>query len=165
MRIVIAKKLLSTVGGSEAQARALGAALRDRGHEVTLVGLRPRHRRAGMPARIYDAPAGDVVFEEQGLTYRFIASPGALVEGLIPVSLVGAERLRGAIAGTDVVHCLAREWAGPYERGLGPASASSSSGCPGTAIVPQQCPLGSGSAPWVFRPRPAFGLARPRQER
>lgn len=116
MRIVIAKKLLSTVGGSEAQARALAAALRDRGHEVTLVGLRPRHRRAGMPARVYEAPAGDVALNEEGLTYRFIASPGGLIEGLLPVSLVGVERLRDAIAGADVVHCLAREWAGPYER-------------------------------------------------
>ena len=56
MRVVIAKKLLSTVGGSEAQARALGAALRDRGHDVTLVGLRPAHRRPGIPQRVYDAP-------------------------------------------------------------------------------------------------------------
>ena len=116
MRVVIAKKLLSTVGGSEAQARALAAALRDRGHEVTLVGLRPRYRRTGIPASVYVAPAGDVRLEEQGLTYRFVASPGALVEGVLPVSLVRSERLRDALAGADVVHCLAREWAGPYER-------------------------------------------------
>lgn len=124
MRIVLAKKLLSTVGGSEAQARALAAALRDRGHDVTLVGLRPRHRRAGMPTEVYDAPAGDVIIHEQGLTYRFIASPGALVEGLLPVSLVGAERLRDAVRGADVVHCLAREWAGPYERAARAAGAT-----------------------------------------
>ena len=41
MRVVIAKKLLSTVGGSEVQARALAMALRDRGHAVAVVGLRP----------------------------------------------------------------------------------------------------------------------------
>ena len=116
MRVVIAKKLLSTVGGSEAQARALAVALRDRGHQVTLVGLRPRYRRTGIPSAVYAAPAGDVRLVEQGLTYRFIASPGALVEGVLPVSLVRPGQLRDAVAGADVVHCLAREWAGPYER-------------------------------------------------
>ncbi|MDQ6858508.1 MAG: glycosyltransferase family 4 protein [Chloroflexota bacterium] len=116
MRVVIAKKLLSTVGGSEAQARALGAALRDRGHDVTLVGLRPAHRRPGIPSRVYDAPAGDVTVEEAGLRYWFIASPAAWVEGTLPVSLVGPGRLAPALAGADIVHCLAREWAGPYER-------------------------------------------------
>ena len=60
MRVVIAKKLLSTVGGSEAQARALAAGLRDRGHGVTLVGLRPATRRPGIPDRVYAAPPGDV---------------------------------------------------------------------------------------------------------
>lgn len=116
MRVVIAKKLLSTVGGSEAQARALAAALRDRGHDVTLVGLRPVYRRAGIPQQVYDAPGGDVTVEDGGLTYRFIASRAALLEGALPLSVVGSERLRPAIAGADVVHCLAREWAGPYER-------------------------------------------------
>lgn len=116
MRVVIAKKLLSTVGGSEAQARALAAALRDRGHDVTLVGLRPAHRRTGIPDRVYHAPPGDVVIEDGGLTFRFIASPAALAEGLLPISLIRADRLREAMAGADIVHCLAREWAGPYER-------------------------------------------------
>lgn len=116
MRVVIAKKLLSTVGGSEAQARALGSALRDRGHDVTLVGLRPVHRRAGIPDRVYDAPPGNVTLEDAGLTYRFIASPAALIEGVLPQSLIGAERLAPAIAGAEIVHCLAREWASPYER-------------------------------------------------
>ena len=124
MRVVIAKKLLSTVGGSEAQARALGAALRDRGHDVTLVGLRPAVRRTGIPARVYDAPRGDVVIDDAGLTYRFIASPAALLEGTLPVSLVRPDRLRAAIAGADVVHCLAREWAGPYERAARVAGAA-----------------------------------------
>jgi len=116
VRVVIAKKLLSTVGGSEAQARALAAALRDRGHDVTLVGLRPVNRRAGIPQRVYDAPSGDVTLEDGGLTYRFIASRTAFLEGALPLSLVGPERLRPAVAGADIVHCLAREWAGPYER-------------------------------------------------
>ena len=116
MRVVIAKKLLSTIGGSEAQARALAAALRDRGHDVTLVGLRPANRRAGIPDRVYVAPPGDLAIEDSGLTYRFIASPFALLEGSAPISLIGSERLARAVAGADVVHCIAREWAGPYER-------------------------------------------------
>jgi glycosyltransferase involved in cell wall biosynthesis len=116
VRVVIAKKLLSTVGGSEAQARALAAALRDRGHEVTLVGLRPANRRAGIPDAVYDARPGDVTIEDEGLAYRFIARRAALLEGPLPLSLVTAERLAPALVGADVVHCLAREWAGPYER-------------------------------------------------
>jgi len=116
VRVLIAKKLLSTVGGSETQARALATALRDRGHDVTLVGLRPANRRAGIPAAVYRAPPGDVTIEEEGLTYRFIASPTALLDGALPLSLVGPDRLAPAVAGADVVHCMAREWASPYER-------------------------------------------------
>jgi len=124
VRVVIAKKLLSTVGGSEAQARALAAALRDRGHTVTLVGLRPAYRRPGIPDDVYAAPAGDVVIEEGGLTFRFVASPGAALEGLLPVSFVDAARLASAVAGADVVHCVAREWAPPYERAARAAKAA-----------------------------------------
>jgi glycosyltransferase involved in cell wall biosynthesis len=124
MRVVIAKKLLSTVGGSEAQARALAAALRDRGHEVTLVGLRPAHRRAGIPDRVYDAGPGNVTIEDEGLTYRFIASPAALLEGTLPLSLIGPRYLAPAVAGADIVHCLAREWAGPFERAARAAGAA-----------------------------------------
>ena len=124
MRVVIAKKLLSTIGGSEAQARALAAALRDRGHEVTLVGLRPAHRRPGIPQRVYDAPSGDVTIEDNGLAFRFIASPAAIIEGLLPLSLIRPERLREATAGADIVHCMAREWAGPYERAARSAGAA-----------------------------------------
>ncbi len=116
MRVVIAKKLLSTVGGSEAQARALAAALRDRGHAVTLVGLRPANRRPGIPDLVYAAPPGDVTVTDRGLTYRFIASPAARIEGTLPVSLIGSDRLAAAVDGADIVHCIAREWAGPYER-------------------------------------------------
>jgi glycosyltransferase involved in cell wall biosynthesis len=124
VRVVIAKKLLSTVGGSEAQARALAMALRDRGHTLTLVGLRPAHRRPGIPQRVYDAPPGDVTIEADGLRYRFIASSAALIESLLPLSLIGPERLGDALAGADVVHCLAREWAGPYERAARAAGAA-----------------------------------------
>lgn len=124
MRVVIAKKLLSTVGGSEAQARALGAALRDRGHDVTLVGLRPAQRRPGIPDRVYAAPRGDVTIEDDGLRYRFVASPAAFIEGALPVSLIGPGTLAAAVAGADVVHCLAREWATPYERAARRAGAA-----------------------------------------
>ena len=124
MRVVIAKKLLSTVGGSEAQARALGAALRDRGHAVTLVGLRPATRRPGIPDPVYAAAPGDVTVTDDGLTYRFIASPAALIEGTLPVSLVRPARLAAAIEGAEVVHCIAREWAGPYERAARAAQAA-----------------------------------------
>jgi len=124
VRIVIAKKLLSTVGGSEVQARALAMALRDRGHEVALVGLRPAIRRTGIPAQVYDAAPGDVTLEDRGLSYRFIASPAPLLEGALPISLVGPGRLSSAVAGADVVHCIAREWAGPYERAARSAGAA-----------------------------------------
>jgi glycosyltransferase involved in cell wall biosynthesis len=124
MRVILAKKLLSTIGGSEAQARALAAALRDRGHEVTLVGLRPSHRRAGIADRVYDAPPGNVTIEEDGVTYQFIASPAALLDGVLPVSFTRSARLANAVAGADIVHCLAREWAGPYERAARAAGAA-----------------------------------------
>ena len=124
MRIVIAKKLLSTVGGSEVQARALAMALRDRGHAVAVVGLRPAIRRAGIPAQVYDAAPGDVTLEDRGLSYRFIASPAPLLEGTLPISLVRSGRLSAAVAGADVVHCIAREWAGPYERAARAAGAA-----------------------------------------
>lgn len=124
MRVVIAKKLLSAVGGSEAQARALAAALRDRGHDVTLVALRPANRRPGIPDRVYDAPPGDVTLHDGGLTYRFVTSRAALLEGTLPISLVGPARLESAVASADVVHCIAREWAGPYERAARAAGAA-----------------------------------------
>ncbi|GAC1460018.1 MAG: hypothetical protein NVSMB8_10200 [Candidatus Limnocylindrales bacterium] len=116
MRIVIAKKLLSTVGGSEAQARALGAALVRRGHAVTLLGIRPAWRRPGIPEAVYTAPAGDVEVVEEGLRYVFIASPAAALEALLPLSLVASDRLAHAFAGAQVIHSLAREWAAPAER-------------------------------------------------
>ena len=116
MRIVIAKKLLSTVGGSEAQARALGAALAARGHEVTLLGIRPAWRRPGIPDAVYAAAPGDVEIVADGLRYLFVASRAAAAEALLPISLVSVDRLARAFAGAEVVHSLAREWAGPAER-------------------------------------------------
>jgi glycosyltransferase involved in cell wall biosynthesis len=112
VRIVLAKKLLSTVGGSEAQARNLAAALRDRGHEVRLVGLRPPWGRPGIP----DGPRGDLTVREDGLTYRFLATPLRAVDSVAMTSFVSAGRLAREYAGADVIHCIAREWAGPAER-------------------------------------------------
>ncbi|HEX9268922.1 MAG TPA: glycosyltransferase family 4 protein [Candidatus Limnocylindria bacterium] len=124
LRIVLAKKLLSTIGGSEAQARALAAALRDRGHDVTLLGLRPAYRRPGIPPAVFESAPGDVTVAEGGLTFRFVASPAARLEGLLPVSLIGDDRLAPALRGADIVHCIAREWTGPLERAARRAGAA-----------------------------------------
>ena len=113
MRVVLAKKLLSTVGGSEAHARALAAALRDGGHALTLVGLRPAWRRPGIPDAVYAAPPGDVVVEEDGLHFVFVGTAAAVLDGALPTSLVFPQRLAPHFAGADVVHCLAREWVDP----------------------------------------------------
>ena len=112
MRIVIAKKLLSTVGGSEAQARALALALRERGHDVRLLGMRPAWRRPGIPS----GPRGDLGASVDGIQYRYLATPFAALDGLLPTSLVGWRRLARELEGADVVHSIAREWAGPAER-------------------------------------------------
>ena len=112
MRIVIAKKLLSTVGGSEAQARALAVALRDRGHEVRLLGMRPAWQRPGIPA----GPAGDLSTRIDGIGYRFLATRLAAIDGLLPTALISWRRLARELAGADVIHSIAREWAGPAER-------------------------------------------------
>lgn len=112
MRIVLVKKLISSVGGSEAQARALAGGLRERGHDVRLVGLRPAWRRPGIPA----GRPGDLTVQEEGLTFRYLATPFAPVDGLLGTSLISWRRLARELAGADVVHCIAREWAGPAER-------------------------------------------------
>lgn len=116
MRVVIAKKLLSSVGGSEALARALGASLAARGHDVTLLGIRPAWRRPGIPDAVHAAPPGDVEIIEAGLRYVFIATPAAAAEAILPLSLVPPARLARAFAGAEIVHVIAREWAGPAER-------------------------------------------------
>ncbi|MDP9266459.1 MAG: glycosyltransferase family 4 protein, partial [Chloroflexota bacterium] len=128
MRVAIVKKLLSRVGGSEAQARALGGALVARGHAVTLVGLRPAIRRSRMPDEVYAAPPGEAVLHEGGVTYRFLpvrlGGAGALADGLLPTSLVSGAALDSAMAGAEVVHCIAREWASAAERAASRAGAA-----------------------------------------
>ena len=113
MRIVIAKKLLSTVGGSETFARALDRELPALGHEVTLVGMRPAWERPGMAGNARAAL----------LTVRG-GRLGAAIDGLLPTTLVRDEDLWHAVEGADVVHSLAREWAGALERAARNAGAA-----------------------------------------
>jgi glycosyltransferase involved in cell wall biosynthesis len=105
VRVVIAKKLLSTVGGSELFARALDRELRALGHEVTLVGMRPAWTRPG-------------IVDDTRSVYLPVRAGriGAAIDGLLPTTLVRHEDLRRAVAGADVVHSLAREWADAIER-------------------------------------------------
>jgi glycosyltransferase involved in cell wall biosynthesis len=105
VRVVIAKKLLSTVGGSEMLARALDRELRVLGHDVTLVGMRPAWSRPG-------------IAEDTRSTYLPVRGGrlGAAIDGLLPTTLVCDDDLRRAVRGADVVHSLAREWAGALER-------------------------------------------------
>lgn len=128
MRVVIAKKLLSTIGGSEAQARALDRELRARGHDVTLVGLRPAWPRPGVPREALAAPPGPVTIHADGTRFVFVPARGgrigATIDGLLPTSLVRVDDLRRAVAGADVVHSIAREWSGPLERAARDAGAA-----------------------------------------
>lgn len=128
MRVVIAKKLLSTVGGSEALARALGREIRALGHDVTLVGLRPAYPRPGVPREALAAPPGPVTIHSDGTRFVFLpvrgGRLGAAIDGLLPTALVRARDLAPAVAGADVVHSLAREWAGPLERAARDAGAA-----------------------------------------
>src|SRR5207245_2681250 len=128
MRVVIAKKLLSTVGGSEAQARALAKALHDRHHEVTLVGLRPAGRRPGIGKDVVNGPSGPVERHEDGVRYLFIpvrgGRLGAAVDGILPTSLAAYDDLAHALSGADVVHSIAREWVGSLERAAREAGAA-----------------------------------------
>jgi glycosyltransferase involved in cell wall biosynthesis len=128
VRVVIAKKLLSTIGGSEAQARALDRELRALGHDVTLVGLRPGWPRPGVPREALAAPPGPVTIRADGTRFIFLPARGgrvgAAIDGLLPTSLVRADDLRRAVAGADVVHSIAREWAGPLERAARDAGAA-----------------------------------------
>jgi glycosyltransferase involved in cell wall biosynthesis len=119
VRVVIAKKLLSTIGGSEMFARALDRELRALGHEVTLVGLRPAWSRPGVPPEALAAAPGPVTIRADGTRFVFLpvrgGRVGAAIDGLLPTALVRAEDLRGVVARADVVHSIAREWAGPLE--------------------------------------------------
>lgn len=105
MRIVIAKKTLSTVGGSEMFARAIDRELRALGHDVTLVGMRPAWERPG-------------VAEDRRSIFLQVRGGrlGAAIDGLLPTTLVDPADLRRAVAGADIVHSVAREWAGALER-------------------------------------------------
>ena len=105
MRVVIAKKLLSTVGGSEMFARALDRELRALGHDVTLVGMEPAWSRPG-------------IADDTRSVYLPVRGGrlGAAIEGLLPTTLVRDDDLRRAVKGAEVVHSLAREWAGSLER-------------------------------------------------
>ena len=105
MRVVIAKKTLSTVGGSEMVARSLDRELRALGHDVTLVGMRPAWARPG-------------IAEDRLSVFLPVRGGrlGAAIDGVLPTTLVRQEDLRAAIKGADVVHSMAREWAGALER-------------------------------------------------
>jgi glycosyltransferase involved in cell wall biosynthesis len=105
VRVVIAKKLLSTVGGSEMFARALDRELRALGHHVALVGMKPAWARPGI---------GD----DTRSTYLSVRGGrlGAAIDGILPTTLVRETDLRRVVRGADVVHSLAREWAGALER-------------------------------------------------
>jgi glycosyltransferase involved in cell wall biosynthesis len=128
VRVVIAKKLLSTVGGSEALARALDRELRALGHDVTLVGMRPAWERPGVPREALAAPPGPVTIRANGTHFVFIPARGgrigAAIDGLLPTTLVRPDDLRRAVAGADVVHSIAREWTGPLERAARDAGAA-----------------------------------------
>lgn len=113
MRVVIAKKLVSTVGGSETFARALDRELRALGHDVRLVGMRPAWSRAGMAA------ADDLVL----LPVRG-GRAGAAIDGALPTTLVRDDDLVRAFGGADVVHSIAREWAGAAARAARRAGAA-----------------------------------------
>jgi glycosyltransferase involved in cell wall biosynthesis len=119
VRVVIAKKLLSTIGGSELFARGLDRELRALGHDVTLVGLRPAWPRPGVPPEALAAPPGTVTVRSDGTSFVFLPARGgrigAAIDGLLPTALVRADDLRRAVIGADVVHSIAREWAGPLE--------------------------------------------------
>ena len=105
MRIVIAKKTLSTVGGSEMFARSLDRELRALGHDVTLIGMKPAWSRPG-------------IREDRRSIFLPVRGGrlGAAIDGLLPTSLVDQADLRRAINAADVVHSIAREWAAPLER-------------------------------------------------
>jgi glycosyltransferase involved in cell wall biosynthesis len=119
VRVVIAKKLLSTIGGSELFARGLARELRSLGHDVTLVGLRPAWPRPGVPPEALAAPPGAVTIRADGASFIFLPARGgrlgAAIDGLLPTALVRMEDLKRAVVGADVVHSIAREWAGPLE--------------------------------------------------
>lgn len=118
MKVAIAKKLLSSVGGSELQARLLARALAARGHDVILVGMRPAWPRPGIPGAAVLGRGGIVRHEEDGVPFAYLAPRagrlGSALDGLLPTDLADEGGVAEAVAGRDVVHVIAREWAGSY---------------------------------------------------
>lgn len=112
MRVAILKKGVASIGGSESHARALAKALVRRGHDVRLVGMRPPWRRPGLPE-------GDS-FVDDGVPVTLLPARfgpvGAALDALAPTELVDVARAREAIGEVDVVHSIAREYAGVAER-------------------------------------------------
>ncbi len=120
MKIAIAKKLVSSVGGSELQARVLAHALAARGHDVVVVGMRPAWPRPGIPSSAVLRRDGGIVRQEDGAVAFAYLPPragrlGSAIEGVLPTDLAQSAGIAEAIAGRDVVHVLAREWARSYE--------------------------------------------------
>lgn len=112
LRVLILKKGVSTIGGSESHARALARALVSRGHDVTVVGLRPAWARAGLERR-EELRDGGVLVRLAPARFGVL---GAVVDGLLPTSLVDERRLRATVGQVDVVHTMAREYAAAGER-------------------------------------------------
>ncbi len=111
MRVLILKKGVSTIGGSESHARALARTLASRGHEVTLVGLRPAWPRVGLE-RVEDLRDGDA---RVLLLPTRLGTVGAALDGLLPTSLLDGGLMGERVGEVDVVHCFAREYQGIAE--------------------------------------------------
>ncbi len=120
MKIAVAKKLLSTVGGSEVQARLLTRALAARGHDVLVVGMRPAWERPGIPSDAVAGRAEGTVWNDaDAVRMAFVPSRagrgGAALDGVLPLDLGQPGRLAAVLGDREVVHVIAREWAGSYE--------------------------------------------------
>ena len=112
MRVLILKKGVARIGGSESHARELARTLASRGHTVTLVGVRPAWRRAGLEAgRDFRDGAARVV-----LLGTRLGRVGAAIDSLLPTSLLDERALRAVAGDVDIVHCVGREYAGIAER-------------------------------------------------
>lgn len=120
MRIVIVKKGVSTVGGSESHARRIANELTRLGHDILLVGLRPAWRRAGLEARAWRDGGG----ARLALLPARLGPLGAAVDAILHTELIDARRLRALADGADVVHSFAREYAGAAERLAGELGAA-----------------------------------------
>jgi len=153
VRIVIAKKLLSAVGGSEIVARQLGQALAARGHDVMCVGLRPAWPRPGIPEHVTSSMDGPAFHVEGALRYAYLpprlGRVGAAIDGLLPTSLADTDALAALLRGADVVHVIAREWAGPLESAARRAGAAFVE----TPLVHPGQPFSGGSAAEIARYR------------